>query len=183
MSKELSGTEIYLRYAWRYTKDDFKFCPRCGHGLVQQALHIPDEKQLVCHGCEFILYLDPKLVVTGVVTFEGKVLLLRRAEEPRAGLWGLPGGHVQRGEDPRQALVNEVRQEAGLEVEVGGLIDIYTAPEHGLVQLVFGAVASSGEPRTNIESYEGRFFASIEVPWERLAFEATGQALAAWVKA
>ena len=177
MNTKPTGTEIYQRYAWRYTKDDLRFCPRCGHGLVQQALHIPEEKHLVCHGCEFILYLDPKLVVTGVVTYGDAVLLLRRAERPKVGKWGLPGGHVQRGEDPREALIKEVRQEAGVPVAVGHLVNIYTAPSHGVVQLVFAATARTDDLRVNIESYEGRFFSRADLPWDHLAFETTGQAL------
>ena len=179
MGKELTGEEIYRRYTWRYTKEDFRYCPRCGHGFTLQPLHIPDEPQLVCHGCKFILYLDPKLVVTGVVRSGKGVLLLRRAEAPQIGQWGLPGGHIERGQDPREALVSEVRQEAGIPVTVDHLLDIYTVKAHGIVQLVFACTASSCDIRANIESLEARFFEQHDLPWGELAFEATTKALIA----
>lgn len=174
---KLTGEDIYRQYDWRYKQEDFRFCPRCGHELSLEALHIPDEKQLVCHGCHFILYLDPKLVVTGVVAHGGDVLLLRRAENPGVGLWGLPGGHVQRGEDPRVALCNEVRQEAGVEIEVDRLTEIYTLKDFGVVQLAFQCEAKNRFISKNIESYEARFFSENEVPWNELAFETTRLAL------
>lgn len=177
MNTKLTGEEIYRRYQWRYTKDDFHYCPRCGHGLTKQPLHIPDEEQLVCHHCEFILYLDPKLVVTGLVTHGDTVLLLRRAEEPQVGKWALPGGHVQRGENPRSALINEVRQETGIAITVDSLADVFTAERHGVVQLVFKCTAMSAEVRTNIESFEAQFFTAQQLPWEGLAFTETLSAL------
>ena len=175
----LSGEEIYRRYEWRYTKKDFRYCPRCGQELIMQPLHIPEEEQLVCHHCQFILYLDPKLVVTGVVEHNQNVLLLRRAEKPKIGKWGLPGGHVQRGEDPRDALLNEIRQEAGIGAQVNQLIEVFSLEAHGIVQLVYACDAISMNVRANIESFEARFFSGIEIPWAELAFEGTRRAL--WI--
>ena len=180
MTNAISGTDIYLQYQWRYTRDDFKFCPRCGHGLVQQPLHIPDEPQLVCHNCRFILYLDPKLVATAVVTHEsGAVLLLKRSEAPGIGKWALPGGHIQRGEDPRETIVAEIMQEASLTTRVKRFVDFYTTKEHGVIQLVFECSADTTVVRPNIESSEARFFSRTEIPWDELAFESTGNALEA----
>jgi len=177
MTNQLSGEAIYRRYAWRYDKSDFKFCPRCGGTLILQPLHIPDEEQLVCHHCQFILYLDPKLVVTGIVQNGGDVLLLRRAEAPQVGRWGLPGGHVERGQDPRAALRQEVQQEAGLAIIIERLLDVYSEPSQGLVQLVFTASAISRNLLVNVESFEARFFSSADIPWNELAFAETVGAL------
>ena len=93
----MSNESIYFEYEWKFKKEDFKFCPRCGHGFVLQDIHIENQPQLVCHSCKFIFYLDPKLVVAALVTYHGKILLLERAEAPGVGLWAFPGGHVERG--------------------------------------------------------------------------------------
>lgn len=69
---------------------------------------------------------------------------------------GLPGGHIERGQDPREALVSEVRQEAGIPVTVDQLLDIYPIKAHGIVQLVFACSASSCDIRVTIESLEGQ---------------------------
>lgn len=167
----------YFKYQWRYQKEDFKFCPRCGSNLALEDLHIENQPQLICHSCEFVFYLDPKLVVVALVIFENKVLLLQRAEEPGVGKWGLPGGHVQRGDDLFTTIVNEVKEETGLTVSVGSIIKIYSFKESGLIQIVFEAKAETELVRVNIESFEGKFFTIDEIPWDKLAFETTRETL------
>ncbi|WP_052807442.1 NUDIX hydrolase [Risungbinella massiliensis] len=116
--------ELYFQYQWRYTKEDLKFCPRCGHRFSLENLHIPNQPQLLCHYCQFVFYLDPKLVVVAVVLNreKNKVLLLQRNEEPRKDLWAFPGGHVERGHDLFEVIKNEVKEETGLSVEVNEII-------------------------------------------------------------
>lgn len=101
--------ELYFTYHWRYRKEDLRFCPRCGQNFSLEDLHIPNQPQLICHDCQFIFYLDPKLVVAAVVLNKekDKVLLLQRGESPGKGLWAFPGGHVERGYDLFETIKNE----------------------------------------------------------------------------
>ncbi|WP_339258042.1 NUDIX hydrolase [Paenibacillus sp. FSL R5-0713] len=167
----------YLQYDWKYSKDDLKFCPRCGSHFVLQDLHISDQPQLVCDNCRFIFYLDPKLVVVGLVLFENKVLLLKRAENPGKGLWGLPGGHVERGEDLFETVEREIREESGAQVQLKEIIKTHSLAQYGTVQLAFEAIAKDAYLKTNIESFEAKYFAWNEIPWDSLAFETTREIL------
>lgn len=171
--------EIYFEYTWRYKKEDLKFCPRCGNHFSLEDLHIPNQPQLVCHHCRFIFYLDPKLVVAAVVhnREKNKVLLLQRDENPGKGLWAFPGGHVERGDDLIETLKKEVKEETGLSVEVMEIIDTFSSPEEGLIQLTYEAIAPSEEVTINIESRKGCFFAFHEIPWNQLAFPSTEKLL------
>jgi ADP-ribose pyrophosphatase YjhB (NUDIX family) len=170
---------LYFKYQWRYKKEDLKFCPRCGHRFSLEDLHIPNQPQLLCHHCQFVFYLDPKLVVVAVVLNKerNKVLLLQRNEEPGKGLWAFPGGHVERGQDLFEAIKNEVKEETGLTVEIQEIISTLSSPEDGLIQLTYEAIAEHEEVTVNIESKKGCFFYFDEIPWDQLAFPSTEKLL------
>jgi ADP-ribose pyrophosphatase YjhB (NUDIX family) len=179
----MDAREKYLTYSWRYRKEDLKYCPRCGSRFTLEE--IPPEgghEQLVCNGCQFIFYIDPKVVVTTVTADKGRVVLLRRAQDPGRGLWGLPGGHIERGEDPFEAAARETREETNLDVKIVRLLRIHTVKEDGMVELVFEArpIGISRHLISNIESNDIRFFSLDEIPWETLAFKSTRESLEIW---
>ncbi len=178
-----SGEEIYRTYQWRYEKDDFKFCPRCGAQFDRRDLHIEGEPQLVCHSCEFILYLDPKVVVTAVVHNKGRILLLQRAEDPGAGKWGLPGGHVERGQSPLEAIRQEVWTEASVKFEVAGILDFLDLPDQQGIQIIFHGHGDADGITANIESHQAHYFCLDELPsTSQLAFPSTGIAIEKYQK-
>lgn len=164
-------------YEWKYQRSDLKFCPRCGAEFSVEDVHIPNQPQLVCHTCQFIFYLDPKLVVMAVVTFQGKVLLLKRAEEPGKGKWALLAGHVERGEDPYLALQREAHEETGLEITITNVLKVNSFPDVGMVQLIFAANATHDQITLNEESAAGHFFAVSKIPWGDIAFSSTKETL------
>lgn len=164
-------------YTWHYTKDDLKFCPRCGAHLTLQKVESSPHEQLVCHACRFIFYLPPQLVVMAVVTHAGRILLLRRAEPPGQGRWALLAGFVDRNEDPGLALQREAREETGLELSVDKIMKVNSFPAKGMVQLIFLATAHSDHLILNDECLDGRFFTFADIPWDDLAFESTRQTL------
>lgn len=174
----MDGAEKYRTYAWRYARADLKFCPRCGSCVASEDLHIADQAQLICDTCKFIFYLDPKLVVTAVVASPVGILLLKRAEAPSLGKWGLPGGYVSRGEDIDAAVLNEVREEAGLQhVSLDGLLAFTPLSDSQGIQLIFSAYTDQTFPAPNLESLEARFFPRTEIPWPELAFPSTRMAV------
>ncbi len=173
----MDGPIKYIRYGWRYSQQDFKFCPRCGAPLKLEDLHIANQPQLVCDACEFIFYLDPKVAVSAVVMHENRVLLLKRAEEPARGKWGLPGGYVSRGEQVFAAIANEVLEEAGVPFGNEGILDCLDLPGGQGLQIVFWGKTTGSKPVPNIESSEARFFTFEDIPWDELAFDTTAAAL------
>ena len=155
----------------------FRFCPPCGGPLESRQLRPGDPSRLVCARCGFILYLDPKVAVgTVIATADDRIILLRRAIEPGYGLWVFPGGYVDRGEEITVAALREAREEAGLEIRLDGLINIYSYPERPII-VVYKASVLSGELHIDEESLEARVFSSAEIPWAELAFRSTREAL------
>jgi 8-oxo-dGTP diphosphatase len=156
----------------------FRFCPVCGSALEPRLLKAGEPERLVCTGCEFVFYLDPKLAVGTIIRDErNRVVLVRRAIEPGYGKWVFPGGYVDRGEELRSAAVREAREETGLDVRLEELIDIYSYPGHVPVIIVFAAAPIGGCLACDDEGLEARFFEPHEIPWEELAFRSTREAL------
>ena len=103
-----------------------------------------DPERLVCTECGFVLYLDPKVAVgTIITTGDARLVLVRRAIEPGYGLWVFPGGYVDRGEEITAAAIREAREEAGLDVRLEGLVNIYSYPGRPLIIVVYAATAIS----------------------------------------
>lgn len=103
---------------------------------------------------------SPRLTVDGIVPLRGGVLLVRRARPPFEGAWVLPGGFVEHGEDPREAVVREVEEEAGLRCRVARLVGVYGAPGRDprghTVTIVYELEALAGEPRAASDAAEAR---------------------------
>jgi ADP-ribose pyrophosphatase YjhB (NUDIX family) len=156
----------------------FRFCPVCGGPLEARQLKAGDPLRLVCARCGFILYLDPKVAVGTVITAaDERIVLVRRAIEPGYGLWVFPGGYVDRGEEVTVAAVREAREEAGLEVRLDGLINIYSYPGRPIIIVVYKASIVAGDLQVDEESLEVRLFSRAEIPWTELAFRSTREAL------
>jgi len=107
---------------------DFHYCPRCATPLVRE-LRFGKERS-VCPSCGWIHFADPKVAAAVLVEQDGAVLLVRRANEPRRGLWTLPAGFVDAGEEPAAAAARECQEETGLTVEITGLVEIVAGREH-----------------------------------------------------
>ena len=161
--------------------DTYRYCPTCGGALEARLLKAGDPQRLVCTKCGFILYLDPKVAVGTIITAgrdgDNRIVLVRRAIEPGYGLWVFPGGYVDRGEEVTAAARREAREEAGLDVRLDGLVNIYSYPERPLIIIVYSATWIGGELCTDEESLEARLFPPEEIPWPELAFRSTHDAL------
>jgi ADP-ribose pyrophosphatase YjhB (NUDIX family) len=156
----------------------YKFCPRCGGPLELRLLKATEPSRLVCSRCSFVFYLDPKVAVGTIIRDERRhVVLVRRAIEPGYGRWVFPGGYVDRGETVTTAAIREAREEAGLDIRLDELINVYSYPGKAPVIIVYAATMVGGCLGCDDEGLEARFFAPDEIPWDELAFQSTHDAL------
>jgi ADP-ribose pyrophosphatase YjhB (NUDIX family) len=156
----------------------FRFCPRCGGALESRLLKDGDPPRLVCQACGFVFYLDPKLAVGTVICDDAnRIVLVKRAIEPGYGKWVFPGGYVDRGEEVQRAAIREAREEAGLDIRLGRLINIYSYSGRTPVIVVYAATIAGGQLACDEEGLEARFFEPGEIPWNELAFHSTQEAL------
>ena len=155
-----------------------KYCEACGGLLHEPLLPSFQDPPLVCSSCGYRVYLDPKLAVAAVLEHQGRILLLRRAQRDSAhGLWIMPGGHVDRGEVVPQAAIREVREETGLEFDLLGLLGVYSYAGNPVVLCVYYGASNGGELRSNGEALEMGLFKPDELPWDRMGYQSTKDAL------
>lgn len=157
----------------------FRFCMACGAPLAHRVIKAGDPPRLACQRCDFIWYPDPKVAVGTIIrTGDDGIVLVRRAIQPGYGLWVFPGGYIDRGEHLEDGAIREAREECGLEVELEGLLNVYSYRGKTPVIIVYLARATSGTLHAaDSESLEARVFANDAIPWDSLAFESTHQAL------
>ena len=135
----------------------------------------------VCAECGFIDYQNPKIVVGSVVVDAGRVLLCRRAIEPRAGFWTLPAGYLELGETPEQGAAREALEEAEAAITIEGILGIYTVRHLSQVQILFRATFA-GAPHfaPGVETLETVLFAWDDIPWPHIAFPSVHWVLNLW---
>lgn len=161
----------------------YSFCPMCGGDLEPRSLKSTEPQRLVCVRCGFVFYLDPKVAVGTIIADpESRIVLVRRAIDPGYGKWVFPGGYVDRGELVPVAAVREAKEEAGLDIRLDRLLNIYSYPGRAPVIIVYAASILGGELACDDEGLEARFFHAHEIPWDELAFRSTFEALREYLK-
>lgn len=137
-----------------------------------------DRERLTCPDCGYIAYQNPLIVVGSVVTWEdGRILLCRRAIEPRKGFWTLPAGFMEERESTAEGAAREAWEEARARIETGPLLAVYDIPRISQVQLIFHARLLSDDVSAGPESLEVALFAWDDIPWDDLAFPTVHWAL------
>jgi ADP-ribose pyrophosphatase YjhB (NUDIX family) len=159
----------------------FRFCPWCGGPLGP-----PVGERQDCAGCGEPSYLNPKPTAGAIVLDgQGRVLLSRRAIEPHLGLWDTLGGFVQPGESLQECVQRELREEAGIEVEIGRLVttlpDLYGDTGEATINAYFECLLLSGDPQPDDDVAELRWFAPDALPGaDELSFASVRKALEIW---
>ena len=147
------------------------------------VLRIPEgdnRERLTCPDCGFINYENPKIVVGAVCTWEGKLLLCRRAIDPRSGFWTIPAGYMELSETAEAGAAREAKEEACADIDIDGLIGVYTIPRISQVQLIYRATLKDGVFAAGEETLELNLYDWKDIPWDDLAFPSVKWALDHW---
>lgn len=147
-----------------------KFCSACGQPVVQK---IPDGDHLpryVCAACGVIHYENPRIIAGCVPEYEGKLLLCKRAIEPRLGYWTIPAGFMENGEAVQDAAAREAMEEALAKVQIGSLLAIVNVLRARQVHIMFRARLLNTDFGVGPESLEVGLYDESEIPWADMAF-------------
>lgn len=147
-----------------------KYCSLCGSPVELRLPPDDNRSRHVCTACGEVHYQNPKLIVGAIPVWQDRVLLCRRAIEPRHGLWTLPAGFMENGETTAEAAARETLEEANARVRIGELYTLYNLPYISQVHLLFRAELLDLDFSPGVESLEVRLFAEHEIPWDTLAF-------------
>lgn len=134
-------------------------------------------ERYVCGDCGHIYYSNPKIVVGSVVVHDERIMLCRRAIEPRKGFWTLPAGFLEEHETPEDGARREAREEAECDIELDALLAIFSVPRISQVQLMYRARLKTPHFAPGAESLEVRLFSWEDIPWTELAFPSVTWAL------
>ena len=147
-----------------------KFCSNCGRAVT---LKVPPGDTLprhVCDACHTIHYLNPRMVVGCIVEWEDRILLCKRAIEPRYGYWTVPAGFMENGETTQAGAARETLEEAQARVEVGPLYALYSIPHINQVYILFRARLLDLDYGPGAETLETKLVDEQDVPWDDIAF-------------
>lgn len=157
------------------------FCSSCG-----QPVHVripPDDnrERHICTQCGMVHYENPKMVVGSVPLWdeegESKVLLCRRAIEPRRGFWTLPAGFMENNETTAEAAERETLEEAGARIELHELYTLMNVPHVHQVHMFYRARLLDLDFSAGTESLEVKLFSENEIPWDDIAFPTVSHTL------
>jgi len=146
-----------------------KYCSNCGDRVAQIVPDGDSKARWVCNACDTIHYQNPKIVVGCVPEIDNRILLCKRAIEPRQGFWTVPAGFMELGETIAEGAARETLEEACAEVEIGHLFASVDVPHAGQVHLFFTAKLL-GEFAAGYETLEADLFGKDEIPWDEIAF-------------
>jgi ADP-ribose pyrophosphatase YjhB (NUDIX family) len=159
--------------------------PAAGSKEPSFAARIPEgdnRHRQVCTDCGFVAYENPKVVVGSLTTHEGRVLLCRRAINPRKGFWTLPAGFLELHESAEAGAAREAWEEAFARIEIGALLAAYTIGHLSQVQLIYRARLLDPAINPGPESLEVGLFDFAEIPWGELAFPSVRWALTQYLE-
>jgi ADP-ribose pyrophosphatase YjhB (NUDIX family) len=159
-----------------------KFCSQCGREV---ALKIPEGDTLprhVCGHCGTVHYENPKVVVGCVPEYRGRILICKRAIEPRLGYWTIPAGFMENGETLQEGAARETLEEAEAQVEVTELFAIVDVVRAQQVHMLFRARMLNERYGAGDESLEVRLIEPEDIPWDDIAFASVRFGLEAWLE-
>lgn len=146
------------------------YCSHCGAKVELKTPpgdHLPRH---MCGICGTIHYENPKIVVGAIPEWEDKILLCRRAIEPRHGFWTLPAGFMENNETTAQAAIRETAEEAHARVKIAALYALYNIPHISQVHLFYRSQLLDLDFMPGSESLEVALFGEADIPWDELAF-------------
>jgi ADP-ribose pyrophosphatase YjhB (NUDIX family) len=146
------------------------YCSHCGQPVEQCIPEGDNLPRHVCTACHTIHYENPKIVAGCIAEWEDRILLCRRAIEPRHGLWTLPAGFMENRETTHAAALRETWEEARARVAIQSLYAVYSIPHISQVYMVFRGILLEATYEPGPESLEVDLFREQDIPWEALAF-------------
>ncbi len=147
-----------------------KYCSHCGASV---ALRIPPGDNLprfICERCSTVHYQNPNVVVGCVPVWDDKVLLCKRAIEPRSGYWTIPAGFLENRETLQEAAIRETREEALAAVDLGPLLAVVNVAHASQIHIMFRARLVEERFGAGEETLEAALYGEADIPWPLIAF-------------
>ena len=157
-----------------------RFCCYCASPVVSRVPPGDSLPRWICDECGEIHYQNPKLVLGTIPEYQGRILLCRRAIEPRYGYWTLPAGFMENDETASQAALRETLEEAGARIELGAPFSLISVPRVNQVHLFYRAKLLHLDFKPGEETLEVALLEEARIPWNDIAFRTVATTLKRW---
>ena len=161
-----------------------RFCPDCASALEQSVPPGDHRARPVCPACGFVYYVNPKILVACIATWEDRALWIKRGTPPQQGYWAMPTGFLESGESPEQAAARELFEETGARIDPKdlNLFLVGSLPEISEVYLVYYGKLDCPDCHVTAEAAEIAFFNETDAPWSEYAYPQVAEALHCFFK-
>jgi hypothetical protein len=158
------------------------FCPKCGSPDLGQQLPPGDtHERLMCRGCGYIHYVNPKIIAGCIIEQDGKYLLCQRAIPPRPGTWTLPAGFMEAAKPPSRRRCARSGKKAAY-ARKSSPYSIFSVPKISEVYIIFRAIALEITGQYGPETLDYKFFAPEDIPWDSIYYPAIRQILERYIE-
>lgn len=147
-----------------------KFCSHCGEKVEHKIPQGDNRPRYVCSSCDLVHYQNPRIIAGYIAEYEDKILLCKRAIEPRHGLWTLPAGFMENQETTLEAAKRETFEEANAQISNSQLFCTISIPYISQVYIMYRGELVDGFSKPGIESLETDLYTEQQIPWDNLAF-------------
>ena len=161
------NTGVHISDDTDNSKSKVKYCLKCA-GNLEDCI-VEHKVRQACTVCDFIFYQDPKPVAGVLALKDGKLLLIQRGNEPKRGHWSFPTGYIDVGDTPEETAIRETKEEANVDVQLNGLLGVYSDMRRTVVLVVYTGTITSGSPAVGAEALDARLFDLKDLP--KLAFD------------
>jgi ADP-ribose pyrophosphatase YjhB (NUDIX family) len=163
-------------------KSLIRFCNSCGAAVTHRIPEGDSLERAVCDACGMVHYQNPKIVVGCLPIYGDRILICKRAIEPRYGLWTLPAGFMENNETAAEGAAREALEEANAKVAIEDLYTVYSIPNISQVYMMFRAKLLDPDVSPGIESLEVKLVTIDEIPWDQLAFAMVKKTLDSYIE-
>ena len=159
-----------------------RFCNSCGAAVTHRIPEGDNLERAVCDACGIVHYQNPKIVVGCLPVYGERILICKRAIEPRYGLWTLPAGFMENNETAAEGAAREALEEANANVEIEDLYTVYSIPNISQVYMMFRARLIDPNVSPGAESLEVKLVTLDEIPWDQLAFAMVKKTIESYIE-
>jgi len=154
-----------------------KFCTSCGNPVSLRVPEGDDRERFVCTDCDLVHYSNPRVIVGCLPVYQGRILMCKRAIEPRKNYWTLPAGFMENGETTQQGAARETWEEARARVSDLDLYRVFDVPYISQVYMFYRCQLDDGAYGVGPESLESGLYSSDDMPWDEIAFPVVHETL------
>lgn len=154
-----------------------KFCSNCGQSIDKRIPEGDNRQRYVCDECDLIFYQNPRIIVGCLPLVGDRILLCKRAIEPRKGFWTLPAGFMENAESSLEGALRETWEEARARLDVDGIYRMFDLPHINQFYIFYRGEVIDAEFAAGPESTEVALFSEEDIPWDELAFAVVRETL------